>query len=432
MVIWAIAICLILINAFYVAAEFATIAARTTYIRRLASEGNGLASLLLSILEEPKKLDEYIATCQIGITFSSLILGAYSEINLGPIWSAALIKHTHIEQHMAESAATVAILTVFTLLQILLGELLPKSISLQYSERIALILYWPLRISSTLFRPFIWILNGSGNFLLNFLGIPPSSHRHIHSLDEIELLLAESRDGGQLEPEEQRRLHQALEMSEKTAMQLMTPRTKLVTVSHDTSLTEAYNLALRSPYTRLLAYGESIDDVLGVINVRQIIKASLLNGEKSIRSLIKPVPIVPENLTLGRLITLLKARHSHVAVVMDEHGATRGIVTVGDILAELIEDVEVDEFKQPMTIEALEDGRLRLPGSYKLHRSSRFLGKIPDSDAETINGLIVQVLERIPIQGDLVELDEVILQVDIVEHNAATSVILTPKAGDKQ
>ncbi len=417
-----------MINGLYVAAEFATVAARPTFLRRLASEGDTLASQLLPILDDPKKLDEYIATCQIGITFSSLILGAYSEINLGPIWSHALVTHAHLEHKVAESVAAVAILTLFTLLQILFGELLPKSISLQHSDRVAMTMYWPLRISSFLFRPFIWILNGSGNIVLKVLGIPSSSHKHIHSLEEIELLLAESRDGGLLEPDEHRRLHQALEMSEKVAKQLMTPRTKIVTLSRDISLLEAYKLAMQSPYSRLLVYGESIDDVLGVINVRDVIRAQLTQEHRTIQALIKPIPIVPSNLVMGRVLAELKSRQSHVALVMDEHGATRGIVTVGDILAELIEGVEVDEFQQTTTIEALEGGRIRLPGSYKLHRASRFLGKIPDSDAETISGLIVQILERVPEAGDTVELEDVILRVDEVEHHAAGHVTLTPKA----
>ncbi|MBX9693911.1 MAG: CNNM domain-containing protein, partial [Cyanobacteria bacterium] len=197
--VWAIAIGLIFLNSFFVAAEFATVAARTTVIRKSALAGDRLATSLLPILETPRRLDEYIATCQIAITFSSLILGAYTETNIGPGWAAWLVEHFKIDHLIAESIAAIAILIIFTLLQILIGELLPKSVSLQHSERIALFMYWPLRVTSVILRPFIWLFNGSGVALLKLLGVPASSHRHVHSLEEISLLLAESKDGGLLE-----------------------------------------------------------------------------------------------------------------------------------------------------------------------------------------------------------------------------------------
>ncbi len=428
-----IAIGMIVINAIYVAAEFATVAARHAQIRKMALAGNSLASLLLPILEEPRKLDEYIATCQIGITVSSLVLGAYSEISFGPSFAAVLIEHFSLSPILAESAAAIGILLLFTLLQILFGELLPKSVSLQHSNRVAVLMYWPLRLSSIVFRPFIWLLNGSGNFFMSMLGISVSSHKHVHSLEEIELLLAESKDGGLLEPLEHERLQQALDLGERTARQLMVPRANVLAVSNTNSLEHCYRIALESPYTRLLVYGDSIDDVLGFVSVRHVIQARFSESDlTSIDSLIKTVPIIPENLRLGRLIALLRSQHSHVAVVMDEHGATLGIVTAGDILAELIENVDSDEFKNTAVIEALEDGRIRLPGFYKLHRAAKFLGTVPETEAETINGLIMEILERVPVVGDLIELPSVVIEVAEVEHHAAILVIVSKKEEAKQ
>jgi CBS domain containing-hemolysin-like protein len=430
--VWTIAICLIFLNSFFVAAEFATVAARTTVIRKSALAGDGLACSLLPILETPRKLDEYIATCQIAITFSSLVLGAFTETNIGPGWAALLVEHFKLDYLLAESVAAIAILIIFTLLQILIGELLPKSISLQHSERIALFMYWPLRITSVILRPFIWLFNGSGVFLLKIMGVPASSHRHVHSLEEISLLLAESKDGGLLEPEEHERLHQALELSEKTARQIMIPSQKVLSMPITLGLEECYRRVLTSPYTRLLVHGSSNDDVLGCVNVKQVIQSWFTDGDKgSLKQLVKPVPFIPENLTLGRLITLLKAKHSHAAVVMDEHGAMMGLVTVNDILAELIEDIDADEFKQPEIVEVLEDGRMRLPGSYKLHKASKFLGMIPHCEAETINGLILEKLERVPAVGDVVNLGAVEIQIEKVEHHAATLVTITRKGGSK-
>ncbi|PZM84048.1 MAG: hypothetical protein DKT66_05240 [Candidatus Melainabacteria bacterium] len=427
--VWAISIGFIFLNSIFVAAEFATVAARTTIIRKAALSGNSLASALLPILETPRRLDEYIATCQIAITFSSLVLGAYTETQFGPIWAAFLEEAFKLDHVLAESVAAAAILGVFTLLQILIGELLPKAVSLTHSEPIALFMYWPLRVASVVLRPFIWLFNGSGVALLKLLGVPASSHKHVHSLEEIALLLAQSKDGGLLEPEEHERLHQALELSEKTAKQIMIPRPNVGSISSDLSMEEAYRSVLTSPYTRLVVHGGAdIDDVFGCVNVKQVIQAWFDKGESgSLTELIAPVPIIPENLTLSRLITLLKSKRSHVAFVMDEHGSMVGLVTVGDILGELIEDVSAADFKKPDIFEALEDGRIRLPGSYKLHRATKFLGANRDSEAETINGLIVEMLERVPERGDVVELETAFITVEEVEHHAATIVTVKRK-----
>lgn len=419
---------LISVNAFYVAAEFATVAARRAQIRRLAHEGNAAAVRLLEIIEKPRELDQYIATCQIGITFSSLVNGAYTEANLAPIISAGLIEIFKLEPAPALSIAAVCILTGLTLAQILFGELLPKAVALTYSDRIALAMYWPLTISARIFKPFIWLLNGSGTGLLALFGVPASSHKHIHSLDEIELLLADSKDGGLLEPEEHERLHHAIELSQETARQIMTPRTKLTAMSIRGGLEECYTLALESPFTRVLIYGDTIDDVLGIVNVKDVVLARINNrGADGIEPLIRPIPIVPENLSMDRLMKELKDHHSRCAVVMDEHGGTLGLVTVGDILGELMEETAVDEFKRDIKVEFLEDDSVCLSGAYKLKRAGKFLGEVPDTDADTINGLVIETLGRVPSPGEIVELKDVTLEIEDVEHNAVTYLIVRRK-----
>lgn len=429
--VWALIFALISINALYVAAEFSTVAARSTTVKKMANDGNQLAIRLIHVLETPKALDEYVASCQIGITISSLVLGAYSQISLGPSWSGFFIKYGGMAPGIAESTAAILILCIFTFLQILFGELLPKSIALENSNRIALLMYWPLKVSTTIYRPFIWLLNGSGNLLMKMIGVSPSSHKHIHSLDEISLLLADSRDGGLLERDEHERLSHALELTDKTAKNLMTPRTRLDAISCLEDIDKIYAKALESPYTRLIAYGETIDDVRGVINVKEVIGAKLTNQSIDSESLVKPVPIVPENLSLADLIQLLRTRHSQIAVVMDEHGANLGIVTVGDILADMMDDVEIDEFKQPEEIEVLADGSIKISGAYKIHRALKILGPIPETEADTVNGLIMEVLERVPEKGDTIELEQATLTVEETEHNAATDVLITRKEGTK-
>ncbi len=426
-----LAVLLITINAFYVAAEFATVACRVAHIRKLSHDGNKLAQRLLKVVEHPRELDQYIATCQIGITFSSLVNGACTQATLGPTVAQFLIEHLHLDENIAISTSVLLILAGLTLAQILVGELLPKAVALQFSSRVALFMYWPLTISSRIFRPFIWILNGSGTGILSLFGVPASSHKHIHSLDEIELLLAESKDGGLLEHGEHERLHHAIELSQETAKQIMTPRTKLTALNIDASLDDYYQLAVDSPFTRVLVYGDTIDDIRGIVNVKDIVFAKV-NGRvhDGIAPLVKPLPIVPGNLSMERLMKELKSSRSHAAVVMDEHGGTLGLVTVGDILGELMEETEIDEFKREIKFEILEDDRVCLSGAYKIKRALRFLGEIPELDADTINGLVIETLGRVPEPGEILELKDVRLEVEDVEHNAVTSVIVSKRSKD--
>lgn len=421
---WVVILFLIFTSAFFVAGEFAIVAARAAHIQKLAQGGNLTARRLLRVLEEPRLLDRYIAASQIGITFSSLTMAAYAQMNVSWMFAWIFVIVFGFSEFTSDLLAALMTLFVISCIQLVFAELLPKAISLRYSNQVALLLYWPLNIATKLFNPCIWLLNVSGNALLKVLSIPVTSHKHIHSLEEIELLLAESKDGGLLAPDEHQRLHQALELSQETAKQLMTPRMKLAAISVSMSIEECYQLALDTPYTRLLVYGDNIDDVRGIVNVKDIIHLKITKeNETGFESIVRAVPIVPENLSMDRLIKELKENHSHAAIVMDEYGGTLGIVTVGDIFGELMEETESDEFKHNAKVEVLKDGSVRLPGSYKLRRAAKFIGVFPETEAETVNGLVIEMLGRVPEPGEKVKTKDLSLTVEGVEGNAVTFVV---------
>jgi len=201
---------LIAVNAVYVAAEFAAVSVRRSRIQQLAADGNPLAQWLLPVIESPAQLDRYIAACQIGITLSSLVLGAYAQGTIA-VWLQPLFTSWGgLQRVAAESTSAAVVLLILTVAQVIFAELVPKSLALQYPTQTALYTLIPMVPSLWVYRPFIKWLNGTGIMLLKMLGAPPQSHRHIHSPDEIELLIAESRDGGLLEPDEHRRLQRAL------------------------------------------------------------------------------------------------------------------------------------------------------------------------------------------------------------------------------
>ncbi|MDZ4832874.1 MAG: hemolysin family protein [Candidatus Melainabacteria bacterium] len=423
MVAWYIILALILINALYVAAEFATVSVSRPQIKKMAQDGHVIAKSLFPIIDQPARLDEYIATCQIGITISSLVLGAYGQIALGPAWSGFLAQAFGAEESVALSLSSVSILAILTTLQIVFGELLPKTVALQFPTRVSIATYVPMLASLRLFTVFIYIFNGSGNFFLRLMGVPLSTHRHIHSLEEIDMLLTQSRHGGVLNADEERRLHRALRLSMLTARSIMTPRVKVFAIAADTDFIEALDLVTGSPYTRVLVFSKTIDYVIGFVNAKDVVFAAATKSDDTIESLAKPVAIVPETLRVDKLISLMRERNSHVVVVKDEYGGTLGIVSVQDILRELMGST-MDENSLESLPEVLAAGYVRLPGAFKLSRATEFLSELPEHDAETVSGLIVELLGKIPVPGETLELDCASLQVEKVARNVVVSVLV--------
>ena len=281
---------LILINAVYVAAEFASVSVRRSRIQQMAADGNQLAAWLLPVVESPAALDRYIAACQIGITLSSLILGAYAQSTFAVWLTPYFASAGGLQDVAAHTTSTAVVLLVLTVAQVIFAELVPKSLALQHPTHTALYTLFAMVPSQWLYRPFIKWLNGTGLILLRLLGAPPQPHRHLHSPDEIELLIAESRDGGLLEPDEHRRLRRALRLNLRQARQLMVPRTKVAAIDVTTPLNELIGIVAQSPYSRLPVYRDSIDNIVGVLHTKDL--ARWLVGDErrgTLAEIIRPI-----------------------------------------------------------------------------------------------------------------------------------------------
>jgi putative hemolysin len=419
-----IVIGLILVNAVYVGAEFAAVSVRRSRIRQLASDGNPLASWLLPVLESPAALDRYIAACQIGITLSSLMLGAYAQatiaVGLTP-WFAQL---GGLQQVAAESTSAIVVLLTLTVAQVIFAELIPKSLALQYPTYAALYTVIPMVPSLWLYRPFIKWLNGTGLLVLRLIGAPQHSHRHIHSPDEIELLIAESRDGGLLEPDEHRRLQRALRLNLRQARQLMVPRRRISALDIATPLNEVIGIVAQSPFSRLPVFRESIDNIVGVLHTKDLVRWFVSDGTPAmLANVIRPITSVHESVTADRVLKHLRERRSHVALVVDEFGGTAGLVTLEDVLSELLGDVG-DEFKpgEPVA-ETLPDGRLRLPGVMPVDDAATLLRTQWATDATTVGGLVTAALGHLPAVDEHVEVGDVEFTIERVAGHAVDSVI---------
>ncbi|MHB1461285.1 MAG: hemolysin family protein [Armatimonadota bacterium] len=418
---------LIAANAVYVAAEFAAVSVRKTQLRQLSLQGNSMASRLFTEIDSPLHLDRYIAACQVGITLTSLVLGAYSQARLSGLlqpWyqSLGII-------HGSASVSALTVLVVMTVTQVLVAELIPKSLALQYTLRVAMATYWPMRWSLVLFGGSIRVLNGCGHFILKLMGHTPGSHHHIHSPEEIDMLLVDSRDGGYLEPDEHQRLHQALQFGMRNVNQIMVPTRQVEFIDLSNPQTQLWQQILDSPFSRLPAYREDMDHIVGIVHTKDVVNHLLQSGEMPpIESLLKPVQYVLENVTVERLLTMMRQKRTNMLIVINEYSDMEGLVTLEDVLGELLGDM-ADEFKEadPEPV-VLPDGRVRLPGLMSIDEVSEYIGVEWQGQAHTVAGRVMEELGDIPQAGQVLTIDGTEATVESVEDNVITWVIVKPVA----
>jgi CBS domain containing-hemolysin-like protein len=334
--VWTVIAVLIVANALYVAAEFGAVGARRSRIRRMADDGSVLAKRLLPFLESPGGLDRYVGVSQIGITLASLVLGAFAQARLSAPVTALLAQSFEIAPATAESVAIAAVLGLLTAAQLILGELVPKAVALQYPTPTALATVLPMRWSLVVFRPFITLLNGSALRLLRLFGATDQAHRHLHSPEEIDLLIAESRDGGLLEPEEQERLRRALHLGRRRARDLMVALDRLTMVPIDASWDDVVRTITASPFSRLPVYRGTRDRIVGMLRVKDLVERYAAEGHVRLDELIRPVVELGEDLPADRVIAELRERRAHSAVVVNPAGSAVGLVTIQDLLSELL------------------------------------------------------------------------------------------------
>ncbi len=406
---------MVFFNALYVAAEFATVSSRRTKINQLAGQGNRLAQALLTFIEDSKSLDRYVAGCQIGITISSLVLGAYGQNVLAsrliePITMlleqfpsvASLLgsNSTSASMVLARSLSVTIVLIAITTIQVIMGELFPKSVAIQYPERVAMSIVWPMRISLKLFAPLIWLFNGSGNLILRLLGRKSIDKRtHVHSIEEIELLVSESHEGGLLDDVERQMLRNAIRLRDLTARQVMLHRTKLVAAPEDYTILQVLNLAIQEGFSRIPIYRESIDNIIGFVHVKDLFRL-YVKGDEDIKSVIRDVVYVPETMPVNRVWEKLNLRRKYLAVVFDEFGGTAGLVTFEDLIEEIFGELQ-DEFDDEMALIVRDnEGRIFLRGDLLVADVNEYLNLDLPQEADTLSGLVFSLLGGAPTVGD--------------------------------
>jgi putative hemolysin len=425
---------LIFINAFYVAGEFSSVSARRTRIIQMAQEGSRLARLLLPVLEDDQKLDSYIAASQVGITLSSIVLGIYGEQQIAPRiapWIARLPLGLDTSTGTGVAATGISatlVLILLTTLQVILGELVPKSVAVQYPERLALATAVPMKWSAEIIlRPLIAILNGSGTLLLRLLRVPRGrEHAHVHSPEEIIILVRESHRGGLIDAEQRQFLQRVFRTSETHAGEVAVPRNRIVAASVDQPVAEVLQLAAESAFTRIPLYEGDIDYITGFVHLRDLFSLYRQDAGADLRDIQRPAPFVPETLTIGQVWERLDEADSYLAVVFDEYGGTSGLVTREDLVEELFGELQ-DEFdRERAMITPAGEGRLVVRGDMLIHTLKDLLEvELPHLASHTVGGLLMEELGRVPVVGDTVDFGGIQLRAEAVAYNAVTSVRVT-------
>lgn len=434
MTLWMFVVVLLLVlaTALYVAAEFAIVGARVDPIEQYAQRGSRSAARLLPIVRDSAELDRYIAACQIGITISSLVLGAFGQATIGMALGTTLVEQYDMEPLAAYGLASTLVLIVLTSAHVVLGELIPKTVALQYPVRTAIYTYLPMRWSLALYRPFIRMLNGSGNLILRrFGGNPSASHRHLHSPEEIELLVSESSRSGLLEAGDSTRMREALRLSRRTARQLMVPRRQIVALDLDEPFDVLMEQIDASPFTRLPVHRGGLDQIHGMLHVKELAVA-LAQGKpmESIDALVRPLLAIPAGLKTDRVLAQLRERRARLALVVDEFGGIEGLISLEDVIREFVGAL-ADEFKSGAQLQPtqLPDGRWRLPGRLPLEAMLEWAQADSNdpawsSEAETLAGWLLERLDQVPVNGQRISAAGLHFEIEEMSGIAIQSVLV--------
>jgi CBS domain containing-hemolysin-like protein len=382
---------LILLNAFFVAAEYGLVTARRTRIVELQHQGNRRAREVLRITSDPPR---FISAMQLGVTLTSLGIGALGEQALANAF----------DDVTSTVLAVLLAYLILTFLHVVFGELVPKGIALGHSEGTALFVSAPVRAFFIVFKPLIWFLQRSTEVVLRALGLrPPGGEVEIYSEAELRMLVSQSTRGGEIEEQEQEMLYKVFDFADKEASDVMVPRPEVVALSVDLPPEQCLEAVMDSPYTRYPVYKETLDNVVGILHVRDLFSALRDRGmhEVKVGDLIRPAHIVPETKDLAALLTEFRRTNQHMAIVVDEYGEMEGIVTLEDLLEEIVGEIE-DEFDLPdESVEQVDDDTVRIDGTFPIDDfNERFHTSLPDEDYHTVAGFVFGLLGRQPEVGD--------------------------------
>lgn len=419
-VVLGISLLLVLANGLFVAAEFALIAAPRTQLEARANRGDRFAARLLDIQTTPAKQDRYVATAQLGITLASLGLGMYGEHELAGLLAAPLGSVPWIG---GAALATGLALGALTIAHIVLGEMLPKGLALQHPEPVARFAHWPMQITLYALYPVVSLSNRLAWLCLRVLGMKRLEHGadHTYTSEELQIIVEESEEGGALREDSGRILRELFEFGDLTAREVMVPRVQVGGLPLGAQAGTIRQVVASNRHTRYPVYDGDLDQIVGMVHIKDLLKR-LIAGEAVTAADARRMPIVPETASLDLVLAEMQRTGAHMALVIDEHGGTAGIVSLEDLFEEVVGEIDEGVPALPkLTPDA--DGSVRLAGTVRLDEvGQHFDLDLEHEEVDSVSGLVLAQLGRPPVVGDVVTYGRISFEVTAIQGRGVREV----------
>lgn len=413
---FGLAMLLVLANGFFVAAEYALVRIRRTQLAELVQRGSGRARRVVSLVD---RLDQYISASQLGVTLCSLAIGWIGEPAVATLLAPVF---DWLPAPFLEVVSFALAFGVITYLHIVVGELAPKYLAIQRALTLALWCAYPLDVFYRVMYPFIALVNGSANAILRLVGIRSSDEVNVHSEEELKMLVAVSTRKGVLQESERVIVGRAMEFADHIVRQVMVPRTEIVAVADVTPVAEVLVMARQHRFSRFPVYQDDLDHIIGIVHVKDLVGVDK-DTRTRVREVMRKVPVMPETMRLDQALAEFRRQRVQLAIVLDEFGGTAGLVTLEDVLEELVGEVQ-DEFDRDAPAFREEaPGTYLVDGLTSLDALRERLGlELPDEPYDTVGGLVFGRLGRLATVGDTVEIDGFRFQVTAVDGRRVAQV----------
>jgi CBS domain containing-hemolysin-like protein len=391
---------LILINGFFVAAEFALVKVRASQLDLKAQKGSSRARLAKTLLE---KLDAYLSATQLGITLASLALGAVGEDVISHLVSASFVKlGIEVDPLKTHSIALPIALTLLTFFHVTIGEQIPKMIGIKYSLQATLVIAWPMRIFYFICSPFIIFLNKSSNLALRMMGLQQAGEEDIHSEEELRLILTESEEGGAIKPSENELIQNVFDFDDRIVKQVMVPENRILAIDVELGRNELIKRVVEEGFSRIPIYLGDINNIIGIVHSKDLLRAVIDNKFRTIKEIMRPVHFIPESMKINELLRDFQKRHYQMAIVTNEFGSTAGLVTMEDIIEELVGEIQDEHDEEKPNVEKRSETEFVVNAQVAISDVNEALPiALPeDSHYETVSGYINYIFGRIPAENE--------------------------------
>jgi CBS domain containing-hemolysin-like protein len=415
---------LVLLNGFFVAAEFSIVKVRYSQIQLKAEQGDKMAKKSEHIIQH---LDTYLSATQLGITLASLALGWVGEPVVAKMIGA--ISHglnLQISEKLLHQISVPVGFFIISTLHIVFGELAPKSIAIRKAEATTLAVSYPLYWFFIIFKPFIWLMNKLSNVVLNIIGIKPAEEHESHSIEELRLLIEQSKQGGEIQQENYEIIKNAFDFTDHLAKQIMIPRQKIFSLDVETPMDELLQKIIENGYSRIPIFEKSIDNIVGIIYAKEVFKKHYQNSEVTLNELLHPVYYVYETKRISEILAQFQKDHTHIAIVIDEFGGTQGMISLEDILEELVGEIQDEDDDEKQIVERKEGGLYLIQATQSVMDINEFIPiPIPINDNYTsLSGYILYHLNRIPKIGEKIKLETFEITITKIHQRAIQQVEL--------